>query len=163
MFVSLSMFAQDNSKAKDQISETLDRWHQAAASANAETYFNLMTNDAIFIGTDADENWEREDFEAYAMPHFNKGKAWDFTAVERHIFMNESEDLAWFDELLDTQMGICRGSGVLVLKDGHWKIKHYVLSITVPNENVSTLIDLKKSHDNDQLKQLKEDFKKSND
>jgi hypothetical protein len=37
---------------------------------------------------------------------------------------------AWFDELLNTQMKICRGSGVLVKIDGKWKIKHYVLSMT---------------------------------
>jgi hypothetical protein len=30
-------------------------------------------------------------------------------------------------------MKICRGSG-LVKIDGKWKIKHYVLSMTVPNE-----------------------------
>jgi hypothetical protein len=32
--------------------------------------------------------------------------------------------------LLNTQMKICRGSGVLVKIDGEWKIKHYVLSMT---------------------------------
>jgi hypothetical protein len=37
---------------------------------------------------------------------------------------------------LSTQMKICRGSGVLVKIGNDWKIKHYVLSMTVPNENV---------------------------
>jgi hypothetical protein len=31
-------------------------------------------------------------------------------------------------------MKICRGSGVLVKIDGKWKIKHYVLSMTIPNK-----------------------------
>jgi hypothetical protein len=43
------------------------------------------------------------------------------------------EKMAWFDEL-STQMKICRGSGVLVKIGNDWKIKHYVLSMTVPNE-----------------------------
>ena len=49
--------------------------------------------------------------------------------------------MAWFDELLDTHMKICRGSGVLVDQgNGQWKIKHYVLSMTVPNENVDEIV-----------------------
>ena len=35
----------------------LDAWHKAAADANFDAYFNLMTDDAVFIGTDATENW----------------------------------------------------------------------------------------------------------
>jgi hypothetical protein len=46
--------------------------------------------------------------------------------------------MAWFDEL-STQMKICRGSGVLVKIGNDWKIKHYVLSMTVPNENVEVV------------------------
>jgi hypothetical protein len=42
---------------------------------------------------------------------------------------------AWFDELLNTQMKICRGSGVLVKIGQEWKIKQYVLSMTIPNDN----------------------------
>jgi hypothetical protein len=51
--------------------------------------------------------------------------------------------MAWFDELLNTQMKICRGSGVLVLIDGKWKIKHYVLSMTIPNDNVDEVVKIK--------------------
>jgi hypothetical protein len=38
------------------------------------------------------------------------GKAWNFTVLERHIYFDQSKK-AWFDELLNTQMKICRGSG----------------------------------------------------
>jgi hypothetical protein len=51
--------------------------------------------------------------------------------------------MAWFDELLSTQMKICRGSGVLVKIGNDWKIKHYVLSMTVPNENVTEVVKIK--------------------
>ena len=50
---------------------------------------------------------------------------------------------AWFDELLDTQMKICRGSGVLVFVNNQWKIKHYVLSMTFPNDNTDEVIKIK--------------------
>lgn len=58
---------------------------------------------------------------------FDKGKAWNFTALERHIFFDKSGKTAWFDELLNTQMKICRGSGVLVKvgKNGKFNIMFY--------------------------------------
>jgi hypothetical protein len=128
---------------KKQINSTLDSWHEAAAQANFDNYFDALTDDAIFIGTDATENWNKAAFKTYAKPHFDKGKAWNFTSIERHIFFSDDKKTAWFDELLDTQMKICRGSGVLVLVNGKWKIKHYVLSMTIPNDNSDEVIKIK--------------------
>jgi ketosteroid isomerase-like protein len=34
----------------NEINVTLDTWHKAAAAANYNTYFNLMTDDAILLG-----------------------------------------------------------------------------------------------------------------
>ena len=139
---------------KQDIDTTLDQWHLAASNADFDAYFNLMTEDAIFIGTDATENWELNDFKLFSKPYFDRGKAWSFTAIERHIFLNEAKDLAWFDELLSTQMKICRGSGVLKKVNGIWKIAHYVLSIAVPNENVSELVALKQVKDDSLIQTL---------
>lgn len=128
---------------KQTITSILDNWHKAAAEANFENYFNAMADESFFIGTDATENWNKKDFQAYAKPHFDKGKAWSFKTIERNIYFSDDRKTVWFDELLDTQMKICRGSGVLVFEKGHWKIKQYVLSMTVPNEKSSAVIQLK--------------------
>lgn len=141
---------------KIQVGFTLDSWHKAATEANFDSYFNLLTDDAIFIGTDATENWTKSEFESYAKPHFDKGKAWSFTAVERQIYFNSDNTIAWFDELLDTQMKICRGSGILVLQKGQWKIQHYVLSMTVPNDNVTEVVKIKAPIENSLLVRLKQ-------
>jgi len=50
--------------------------------------------------------------------------------------------MAWFDELLDTWMGACRGSGVLRKTSDGWKIAHYNLALTVPNEKMNQVIDV---------------------
>ncbi|GGX11945.1 nuclear transport factor 2 family protein [Aquimarina muelleri] len=144
-------FAQQNS----EIYTTLEQWHKAASDANFDAYFSLMTEDAIFIGTDATENWLNTDFKAFAKPYFDKGKAWSFSTLERNIFTEDKSDLAWFDELLDTQMGICRGSGVLQKTPDGWKIKHYVLSIAIPNANVKEITALKKEFDTNLIEKLK--------
>jgi hypothetical protein len=113
-----------------------------------------MTEDAIFIGTDATENWNKTAFQAFAKPYFDKGKAWSFTALERNIYFDKTGKLAWFDELLNTQMKICRGSGVVVKIGREWKIKHYVLSMTVPNDNVDAVIKIKATLEDKLLKNL---------
>ena len=138
---------ENETTSKQDINRTVDAWHKAAADANYETYFGLMTDDAIFIGTDATENWNKKAFQDYAKPHFDKGKAWSFTALERHVFIDKSGKTAWFDELLNTQMKICRGSGVLVKIGKQWKIKHYVLSMTVPNGNSAEMMKIKQPED----------------
>lgn len=140
---------------KNRIESTINSWHDAAAQADKDAYFSLMTADAVFVGTDAEENWKGAAFRSYATPYFDNGKAWEFKTLERHIFVANSKDLAWFDELLDTQLGICRGSGVVILDKDTWKIKHYVLSITVPNEQVQKLKELNKKHDEELLTKLK--------
>lgn len=140
---------------KPEIDRMLDTWHLAAANANAEAYFGSMTQDAIYIGTDASENWTLPEFQAFAKPYFDKGKAWNFTALERHIFLSSDNQTAWFDELLDTQMGLCRGSGVLRLENGKWKVAHYVLSMTIPNDKVTEAISLKKTLEEPQTTRLR--------
>lgn len=133
--------AQDNPET--QINNTLNGWHKAAAEANYKNYFDTLTDDAVFIGTDATENWNKPAFQDFAKPYFDKGKAWSFTALERHIYLSKDKKTAWFDELLDTQMKICRGSGILVFINNQWKIKHYVLSMTIPNDNSDQVITIK--------------------
>ena len=116
-------------------------WHEAAASADSTTFFDAMTDDAIYIGTDKGEHWTKAQFLGFASPYFARGKAWDFNATERHVFYDPNSDTAYWDELLHTWMGPCRGTAV-VKRDGvnGWKIAHYTLSMTVPNEKVEAVI-----------------------
>lgn len=147
--------------ATDQldIANTLDNWHKAAAETLFDAYFDAMTSDAVFIGTDPTENWNKTAFQAFAKPYFDKGKAWNFTTVERHIYFSKDKQTAWFDELLDTQMKICRGSGVLIKQNGKWKIAHYVLSMTIPNDATNEVVKIKTVFDDNYLKELKSEKK----
>ena len=139
-----------------EIVKVLNAWHKAAAEAKFDAYFGLMTTDAIFAGTDPTEHWDYEAFKKYAKPHFDKGKAWNFTAIQRNIYVSDAGDIAWFDELLDTQMKICRGSGVLKKQNGHWKIAHYVLSIAIPNDNTDEVVKIKSAFDDQFIKTLEQ-------
>lgn len=143
LLASFTTIKTDESKEKEQINAMLNNWHLAAAEANYNNYFNALTESSIFIGTDATENWNKTEFQAFAKPYFDKGKAWNFKALERHIYFSKDKKTAWFDELLDTQMKLCRGSGVLVKVDNKWKIQHYVLSMTIPNDTSDEVVKIK--------------------
>lgn len=141
----LITFTATAQKAADTkaINILLDEWHAAAARADYNAFFDKIAEDGIYIGTDATENWNKKDFAVWAKPYFDKGKAWSFTALERHVFLSSDGKMAWFDELLNTQMKICRGSGVLEKTAKGWKIKHYVLSMTIPNDDADKVIEIK--------------------
>ena len=137
----------DNKENKLKVSELLDNWHQSAANADYQNYFNAMDEQSIFFGTDAHENWTKQEFQSFSKPYFDKGKAWSFKAFERNIYFSESGNVAWFDELLETWMGTCVGSGVLEKSNDQWKIKQYILSVAVPNDDMKEVIEIKREND----------------
>lgn len=162
LFLSLLLFSSFTTKSpcqnreKDKINWMLNEWHKAAADAKYDAYFSMMTVDAIFIGTDATDNWNKADFKVWAKPFFDSGKTWDFTMLERHVYFDETGKIAWFDELLNTQMKICRGSGVLVKMGSEWKIKQYVLSMTIPNDEVNAVVKIKGTIEEELIKRILE-------
>ena len=79
----------------------------------------------------------------WAKPFFDRGRAWNFTSIQRHIYFDKSGTLAWFDELLNTQMKICRGSGVVIRQGSEWKVAQYILSATVPNDIMNDVVKMK--------------------
>lgn len=127
----------------DRVKSVLDDWHKAAAEADFDRYFNHFASDsAIFMGTDATERWTVAEFKPWAKPYFDRGNAWNFTPVERHVYFSDNGRVAWFDESLDTpNLGPARGSGVLKLKNGNWRIVHYNLSIPIPNAIVDSVVE----------------------
>lgn len=138
---------QEVSDIKVKLDALLTKWHKDAAETNFEEYFELMDSTSIFIGTDASENWTKNQFADFCKPYFDEGEAWEFTAFERNIYLSEAADIAWFDELLNTWMGTCRGSGILKNTDQGWKLQHYVLSIEIPNDVVREVVNVKAESD----------------
>lgn len=148
-------FSQNTDSDKNKINTVIDSWHKAAANAEFDNYFSYMTSNGVFIGTDATENWQLDAFKTFSKPYFDKGKAWNFTSLQRNIYFDKSQNTAWFDELLHTQMKICRGSGVLIKEGKNWKIAHYVLSMTIPNDHTDEVVKIKEKIENGVIEKLK--------
>jgi hypothetical protein len=128
-----ALVAQADPGLKKQVNAFVDRWHDDAAHARL-AYFDKIAQDGVYIGTDKSEHWRRDEFKAWAKPFFKRKSAWAFKALRRHVYFSQDESMVWFDELLDTQMGVCQASGVMRRKGDSFEIVHYQLSMAVPNE-----------------------------
>lgn len=124
--------------AQSSIGDVLDDWHSAAAESDEERYFAHFTEDGIFLGTDATERWDIAAFREFAHPHFAEGNGWAFEVVRRDIIVDGER--AWFDEdLASEHLGPLRGSGVLRYDGERWRIAHYNLTLTIPNERIEAV------------------------
>ena len=144
----------DIAENKKQIVAMLDSFNVAAANADYNRYFNFYTEDATFNGTDATENWDKAAFMVWSKPFFDKKTTWNFTAIKRNIYFGKYTDIAWFEELLNTQMKICRGSGVVVKVGNGWKVQQYVLSTTIPNDVLDSVLKIKTPVEDSLIKKL---------
>lgn len=119
----------------ETINQLISNWHQNASNANLDEYMNLMDSSSIYVGTDATEKWSKKEFAKFCKPYFDKKKTWDFKTLDRTVSIDHNT--AWFYEILETHMGTCRGSGILKLYNQQWKLKQYVLSLAIPNEDMN--------------------------
>ena len=129
-------YSETESIFQSQVNSAMNKWHMAASDADQNKFFGFMDESCIYLGTDPSERWTKESFIEFAKPYFDKGKAWSFNTNWRNVYFDESYEMAWFEESLDTHMGECRGSGVLVRTDNGWKLKHYNLSVTIANDKM---------------------------
>lgn len=127
---------------EDDINKFLNNWHLAASKADENIFFSSMASNGIYIGTDATERWTRDEMQIWSKKYFDRESAWDFKPIERKINFSSDRKTAWFNETLNTWMGVCRGSGILIKSGESWKIQQYHLSVTVPNDLIEGFVKL---------------------
>ena len=139
VLMSCVLGAQPAQREDAAVAAVLDDWHLAAAQADELRYFGHLRAGAVFLGTDATERWPKAEFQAWAHPFFQRGRAWAFKAKQRSLAFSVDGQVAWFDESLDTpNLGPARGSGVLIKEQGRWRIAQYNLSVPIPNTLLAT-------------------------
>ena len=132
---------------RSKVNTLMDNWHHAAAVADEEIFFGSMTAEGIYLGTDKTEKWKRDEMKAWSSKYFERDTAWAFTPYDREIYFSEEGTTAWFDELLETWMGPCRGSGICRYEKGTWKLAHYNLAMLIDNDDVNSVIELIQARD----------------
>ena len=128
----------------EAVARVIDDFHDAAKHGDKERYFSHLTDDSVYLGTDEWERWPTyPDFDDYVDSRFKDGSGWDYKSVDRTIRLNDRQDVAWFDEVLFSETsGRIRGTGVLTLQSGQWKLEHYAMSFLIFNENWDEVIEL---------------------
>jgi len=130
--------AQSINSDLEAINGVLDSYHKAASQADWDTYFDFMSDDGVFLGTDASERWPKEVFREYAVDR----TGWTYTPKDRNVNLTPDGNSAWFDEILDSEnYGSSRGTGVLIKTSDGWKISQYHLTFPVPNELAREITD----------------------
>jgi len=128
---------------KKLVNSLLNEWHGLAAVGDT-TYFNFFDDNSFYLGTDPKEIWSLQQFKDFALPYFRRGSAWNFKTKKRNLYLGDYGHYAWFDEILDTWMGLCRGTGVLEKDEHGWKIKHYSLTVLIPNKIIKQYLEILK-------------------
>ncbi len=127
----------------EELDVLINEWHIAAAQANFNGYFDVTSDDFVFLGTAPDERWTKTEFMAFCKPYFDRGGAWDFKPSQRKWNFSKNGKTAWFDEDLDTWMRGCRGTGIAQKIKGEWKIVYYNLHVLIENEKIQSFIELR--------------------
>lgn len=127
---------------RSRVAAVLDAFHRAAAEADGSAYFSSFAPGAVFLGTDPTERWTIPQFRAFCDPYFERGQGWLYTPTRRFVDVSLDGTTAWFDEdLFNEKYGMTRGTGVLRLLGGQWRIAQYSLSIPVPNDMTGDLVE----------------------
>ena len=125
--------AESDAGFRARVDAFVDEWHADAAQARL-AYFDKISADGVYIGTDKSERWTRDEFKAWARRFFDRPSAWSFTPLQRNLAFTPDRSVIWFDEQLRSEMGILQASGVMRATADGFEIVHYQLSIAVPNE-----------------------------
>lgn len=127
-----------------ELNTIIDSWHQNAANSEFDAYFDITTEDFVFLGTAPEERWNREEFLKFCKPYFDKKSTWDFRPSNRVWNFSADGQTAWFDEDLETWMQGCRGTGILIRKESAWKLAYYNLHVLIENDKIQEFISLRK-------------------
>lgn len=142
LFVFSNVFAQSDDESA--VNAVLDNYHRAAAAGDWDNYFDLMSEDGVFLGTDAGERWPKAVFREYA----GNRSGWLYTPQERNINFTPDGNTAWFDEILESaSYGTSRGTGVLIRTASGWKISQYHLTFPIPNDLARDVTDQIKAYE----------------
>jgi hypothetical protein len=110
----------------------LDALHQAGADANAAAFEALLAEDVVFLGVGSAGRLEGQAARAYFSEYLAQGNAWAYRSSLRETRVSADGSVAWFDETLEHgQLGLGRGTGVLVRSGEGWKVAQYNLTVPV--------------------------------
>jgi len=120
--------------ADESPATTLDALHTAGAEANQTAFFSLLTDGIVFLGMEGSDRLVGQSVRDFFSNSFSGGESWALQSRQREIQLSADGKVAWFDELLQSdQLGLGRGSGVLIHDGMGWKLAQYNVTLAKPD------------------------------
>lgn len=130
---------------KDELSLIIRDWYYSASEAQAEAFleFFLDSDNTVYIGSDPQEQWYGiSEIKANFQDNFKKYGKW--TIMSKNLVVHQVGDAAYFTDEVEFSARYGgsslaedgRMSGVLVKKDGKWKIALAHFSFGIPNDQL---------------------------
>lgn len=111
---------------------TLDALHKAGADANAAAFESRLAEDVVFLGIAGAGRLEGQAAREFFAVHLAQERIWAYRSSQREIRASADGNVAWFDETLEhDELGIGRGTGVLVRSREGWKVAQYNLTVPI--------------------------------
>jgi len=127
---------------ESEVKAVLDSFLDAKLRGDAERYFAHFAEDAVFMGTAADERFTVAELREFVAPYFTQRSERDDRVTSRNVSLSADNEMAWFDErVVSTRLGELRGTGVLRRGENRWRIVQYNLSFPVPNALALDLVE----------------------
>jgi len=120
---------------------TLDALHKAGADADAAAFESLLAQDVVFLGVGGTARLEGQAARAYFSEQLPQGSAWAYSSSLRETRVSADGSVAWFDETLEHgQLGLGRGTGVLLRSSDGWRVAQYNLTMPMAGGAAATSV-----------------------
>lgn len=130
---------------KDELSLLIRDWYYAASEAQQEAFldFFLDSEETVYLGSDPQELWYGiTEIRANFLENFKTYGKW--TIMSKNLMVRQEGEVAFFTDEVEFSARLggssiaedARMSGVLVKKDGKWKIAQAHLSFGIPNRQL---------------------------
>ena len=143
--VALGLFSSAQEDVGQAAGASLDALHASAGRADGPAYFERLTPDLVWIGSDVSERWPRDSYIAYANFHFEQNRGWTYSARARQVWVasDPCDCLAWADEVLDSEAYGTTVGNVLMRRDddGEWRVWRYAMTYPIPNDLARGMTD----------------------
>jgi ketosteroid isomerase-like protein len=129
----------------DELSLFIRDWYYAASEAQSEAFlgFFLDSPETVYLGSDPQESWYGiDEIRANFLENFKTYGKW--TVMSKDLRVYQAGEVAYFTDEVEFSARLggssiaedARMSGVLIKKDGKWKIAQAHFSFGVPNQQL---------------------------
>jgi ketosteroid isomerase-like protein len=129
----------------DELSLFIRDWYYAASEGHADLFLDFFLADerTVYLGSDPQESWYGiDEIRSNFLKNFKTYGKW--TIMSKNMVVHEQGEIAFFTDEVEFSARLggsslaedARMSGVLLKKDGKWKVAQAHFSFGIPNRQL---------------------------